>query len=465
MNPTLTAQDLENPTTELVLPDLPVAETPAEFRERTLVQADPNLVAQRDQLIQETGEQQDLPSLQGQFSRELNNLGTPDAVNQLRDVQTQLAGLNTEFNLQGARIAEGNSLAQLSREVSQNERERAIRTAGLSAQAQMLQGNIQTAQNIARDAVNFAFQDRQLDIQSRRDQLNALENQVQGQEAQLLAQRNRELDAEEAELEDVKRNVSAAVASGVASQDEIAQLTNPDVPDDQKKALAQSIIGRGSSEDRELEQAAERAGIAQGWARIDLAEREFNYKQQQDALKQELDAMVAAGELTEEQAANQNKVESALRMKDLVNQIRGHAGFNLSVGSLGSRVVNTAEFGLVGQLYNSLSGQGAGFDALYDQLTENLTLDNLDKMSGVLTDRDIQVLRSAATRLRKTTTEEEFLGVLQEMEDTFTRSIDNYGVTPEQAQFYYGATPSSMSEIDAIYGGAEGSSLLDNDTF
>jgi hypothetical protein len=145
-----------------------------------------------------------------------------------------------------------------------------------------------------------------------------------------------------------------------------------------------------------------------------------------------------------------------------VSQIRGHAGFNLSVGSPGSRVFSLTEGGVAGQLYNYLSGQGEGFDALYDQLTENLTLANLDKMSGVLTDRDIQVLRSAATRLRKTTTEQEFLGVLDEMERTFQRSIDEFGVTPQQAKFYYDADDEAINEIDSIWGdaGTQTSTLL-----
>ena len=72
-------------------------------------------------------------------------------------------------------------------------------------------------------------------------------------------------------------------------------------------------------------------------------------------------------------------------------------------------------------------------------------------MSGVLTDRDIQVLRSAATRLRKTTTEQEFLQVLDEMERTFDRTITENGVTPEQARFYYDLDDTTLSEIDAIW--------------
>jgi hypothetical protein len=226
--------------------------------------------------------------------------------------------------------------------------------------------------------------------------------------------------------------------------------------------MAGPWTGRMDRMAQEASIAASRASTAANYASIDLAERKFQYQQQQDALANELETMVNSGTITKEPAANQQKVEQALTLKDLISQIRGHAGFNLSVGSVGSRVFSLTEGGLTGQLYNYLSGQGEGFDALYDQLTENLTLANLDKMSGVLTDRDIQVLRSAATRLRKTTTEKEFLGVLDEMEATFQRSIDDLGVTPQQARFYYGADDEAISEIDSIWGGngTQTSSLL-----
>jgi hypothetical protein len=88
-------------------------------------------------------------------------------------------------------------------------------------------------------------------------------------------------------------------------------------------------------------------------------------------------------------------------------------------------------------------------------------------MSGVLTDKDIEILSGAATRLRKTTTEAEFLNTLSEIEGNLDRSVEEVGITPEQARFYYGADEETMMEVDNIWGDPAQSTVnsLDNDTF
>lgn len=383
---------------------------------------------------------------------------TPEKLKELEDIQLQLADRATESGVTQTRIAEGNSLAQAQREITQEQREEAVRSAGLAARAAVLQGSIETGRALARDAVDIALQDRTFQANAKLTQINQLKEVVDEETRQLLVQEERGYQAELATIEELKTNIANAMVNG-ATQSEIAQLNSATLPDDQKLALAQSIIARGAGEMRSLDIANKRSSIAANYASIDLAERKFQYEQQKDALELELETLREQGVITEEQAANQRKVDQALQLKDLVSQIKGHAGFNLSVGSVGERLVGL-EGGVAGQLFNYLSGQGEGFDALYDQLTENLTLSNLDKMSGVLTDRDIQVLRSAATRLRKTTTEQEFLGVLDEMERTFQRSVDEFGITPQQARFYFGVDDDTLSEVDAIFGETSGSSSI-----
>lgn len=397
-----------------------------------------------------------------------NQYNIPDDMRELNDIRLQLVDMDTQSGITQTRIegAAGQTANQAQREVTQEQREAAVRSAGLAARAAVLQGNIQTARTLINDAMNDAYADRETQLKIRQNQLQRAYDVADDERKRLIEQENQKLELEQQQINEVKNAISQAVASGVATQEDIALFSDPRVSDQQKMARAQQLQAQGAGEERALDMAAKRAGIEQGWARINLAEREFEYKQQQDALSAELEALKNAGQLDEQQVQQQQKVENALRMKDLVNQIRGHAGFNLSVGSMGSRIFNPLEGGAVGQLYNYLSGQGEGFDALYDQLTENLTLDNLDKMTGVLTDRDIQVLRSAATRLRKSTTEQEFLNVLQEMEGTFDRAINEYGVTPQQARFYYGVDDETLSEIDALWGdNAGGGGLIDNDTF
>lgn len=468
VSPTVSANDLANPPITTKVTEPKIGSVPAGVNQtiQNVKSETDNLIAaqtkEAERLNQLRDEQaafglnNDLASLQ---KDQLNQYGVPQSAKELKDINLQLNDIETQSGLSQVAIAgaAGQTLAQGQRELTQEDREFAVRSAGLAARAAILQGNIETGRALANDAVNLAFQERQLKAQNLRDQINDLSGVVDKQTQQLLDQKKRELDKEDERIKELKDAISAAIVSG-ATQQEMARLNDPNMSDEDKLALAQSIQARTALEDRSLDIqdkqsaiAARNAGVAQGWARIDLDERQFNYEQQQDAFARELEALQKAGSITEEQAQNQQKVENALRMKDLITQIRGHAGFNLSVGSVGSRFANPMELGLTGQLYNWLSGQGEGFDALYDQLTETLTLDNLDKMSGVLTDKDIEVLRSSATRLRKTTTEKEFLSVLTEMENTFDRAINENGITPQQARFYYSVDDETLNEAESIW--------------
>lgn len=405
---------------------------------------------------------------------------TPDVIQQRGEIGNQLANLLAASDLKKLDITSGGQgAAQGLRSLNQQDRETAVFAKQLEAQAAVLDGQINLGRQLAGDAVNLMLADRDFQYKNLIRQNQALSSQVDEETRQLLLAENRTYEEKLAEDQRYKASVDEAIATGAATNDEIASLTAPlpTHPDPatqeqlqnqaikERQALAQSITARGAGEMRDLDIAQKRSGIAANYASIDLAERKFQYQQQQDALTAELEALQQAGEITEEQAANQKKVESALRLQDLTEQIRGHAGFNLSVGSVGSRVVSVSEGGIAGQVFNYLSGQGQGFDALYDQLTESLTLDNLDKMSGVLTDRDIQVLRSAATRLRKTTTEAEFLNTLDEMDSIFQRTVDENGITPQQARFYYGVDDEALSEIDSIYGTTSNTTQSSNINF
>lgn len=68
------------------------------------------------------------------------------------------------------------------------------------------------------------------------------------QEAQLI-------DKERRRLDDLQSAVNGAISSGGASVEEMQQLTSATLPDDQKLAIAQKIVARTTSQDRNLERA------------------------------------------------------------------------------------------------------------------------------------------------------------------------------------------------------------------
>ena len=385
-----------------------------------------------------------------------------DINNELRT--EQLGRRRSVEALQG----QGNLKGTTQSQVNNINRESYSKQADMAIVQLAAQGRFNSASALADRKANAMFEQEQNQIDAAKityEDYKDLYNKAERREFETaLTDRTNRVQAEKEQMQAVQKLAIDALNGG-APQSLVSEMMKSKTLAD-ASALGGQFVGALDREQQRASIAQSRSSIAANYASIDLAERKFNYEQQKDALDAELKTMVDAGSLTEEAAAKQKDVESALRLKDLVGQIRGHAGFNLSVGSIGSRIIGF-EGGAAGQLYNFLSGQGQGFDALYDQLTNTMTLDNLNLMSGVLTDKDIEILSGAATRLRKTTTEAEFLNTLSEIEGNLDRSVEEVGITPEQARFYYGADEETMMEVDNIWGDPAQSTVnsLDNDTF
>ena len=179
--------------------------------------------------------------------------------------------------------------------------------------------------------------------------------------------------------------------------------------------------------------------------------------------------MGGSGSISQE---DKTKVDQALDLKGLLGQLVEHPGFASQVGSPSEKLKGSGGFGLIspipgipgiggafeqGSAY--LSGERSGFNSLYNQIVEGITVDQLSKMSGPKTDKDIEVLRDAAVRLNKSTSEEEFLGIVAEMDETLDRVVDNLGVTQEQANYYLGVDPVSYNEASQFYDTAGGTDV------
>ena len=188
-------------------------------------------------------------------TQQLADLGVPDNVRQLKDIQLQLADVDTASDLTKTRIqgAAGQTLAGGQREVTQEDRENAVRRSGLAAQASVLQGNIQTATTLVNQAVQTAYQDRSLKNSNLLNQINDLSGTVDNQTQQLLDQEKARVEADQAAVKEVKDSVALAMQSGAATPQEVAQLTDINATDADRLSLAQSISARGATEDRNLD--------------------------------------------------------------------------------------------------------------------------------------------------------------------------------------------------------------------
>ena len=201
-------------------------------------------------------------SLADMMRAERSNLGIDTNLKELQDIQLQLTDIDTGSGLTKTRIegAAGQTVGQSQREVTQEDRENAVRTSGLAARAAVLQGNINTATQLARDTVDLAFKDRQLKAENLLNQLNYFQGISDDQTGQLLEQDKRQYEEELANIKDLKDNIANAMVNG-ASQAEITQLNDANLDDASKLALAQSITARGAGEMRGLEIEQSRASI------------------------------------------------------------------------------------------------------------------------------------------------------------------------------------------------------------
>jgi hypothetical protein len=178
-------------------------------------------------------------------SQQLEKYGvTPEKLKRLEDIQLQLADRKTSSELTKARIegAPGQGIAQSQREVTQEDKEQAIRDTSLAAEAAILQGNIETGRALAKDAVDIALSDREFNAKTALEQIDYYQGIVDEETAQLLEAEKRGYEAEKEKIDELKDWTVKAIEAG-ATQSQIARLNDPNVSDEEKISLAQSVVG------------------------------------------------------------------------------------------------------------------------------------------------------------------------------------------------------------------------------
>lgn len=318
VQPTVSAGDLVNPPSPVNLPQ----PTPPTIPDRTGNMVNNVLGSIRStsdtarKLEEERAAFQQFADTTNGFdiqNKQLERFGvTPEKLKELEDIQLQLSDNKTASELTQTRIAgaPGQTLAQAGREITQEQREQAVRDAGLAARAAVLQGSIETGRALAKDAVDIALQDRTFQANAKIQQINYLQGIVDEETSQLLEAEKRTYEEEQARIEELKTNIANAMVNG-ATQSEISQLNNPNLDDASKLALAQSITARGANEMRNLEMAQKSASIRASNASAAMNEFELSAAQQAQA-----DA--AAGILTQDQMETANSINKDFESQPIV---------------------------------------------------------------------------------------------------------------------------------------------------
>lgn len=166
--------------------------------------------------------------------------------------------------------------------------------------------------------------------------------------------------------------ISLAISSGEATPEEIAAMNNTSLSFADRKTAAYKVLGRVQETDRALDRRYKNAQTANIYDQID-ARRKALVK---DA--HELDK--------EEKVDMQNDAKKAIQVLTLVTQLKNHERLGMGTGTS-----SKLTFGFGGPLED--------FNRTHDQVKNLLTLDNLGLMKGVLSETDVQILASAATKL------------------------------------------------------------------
>lgn len=264
--PVITADSLSKPQKQVQLPP-PVAPTPPstfinnlqpaiQQSNQGLIQAQTEEAAQRNDVLKNLLRVDD-PNSQGTYDSKFRQLGGNDYLKQFTDANTRLAQLQGVFNTGSQKVSSAPGQSQVFEGLQLNEvsRQKAVEVGNQALVVQAMQGNIETARQIALDTTRFASEDRLSKLQSLQTQFNALDGIVQGQEKQLIDAQKVKVDAEIKQLERAQTYIDTAIQSGDASVEEMKQLTRTDLSDFDKQNIAALIINRSSAAKTAFERA------------------------------------------------------------------------------------------------------------------------------------------------------------------------------------------------------------------
>ncbi|OED34071.1 hypothetical protein AB832_08190 [Flavobacteriaceae bacterium (ex Bugula neritina AB1)] len=163
--------------------------------------------------------------------------------------------------------------------------------------------------------------------------------------------------------------------------------------------------------------------VDQELRRLEIENKNLENRQKQaksDLEKQRLQQQIDANKVNTEQAQQakqvkqQEAITSTQQTLESVNELLNAPGFEAAVGTTGA--------------FPTLPGsEAADFETALDSFIGNLTLENMGKMSGVLSDSDIKMIKSASSGLSVKMSEGAFKKRLQKIKDRLEEKLAAQG--------------------------------------
>lgn len=457
-----------------VVPDLPIY---------SFTQASPEEQARQSQLRR--GQQGNLMNLdqlyanmadlgtRGEFTqRAEEEAGIPQLNTQLTEIENELMQKSLAFRREQERIqTTGGTKAQVATILAEVGRKQNQELADLEVIRAARSNTLTNAQNLVNRKVELEFADKQAQI----DALKFIydENkEVLNKEDDRLFQRA--IAREDRGFEIAKQQYAQTEAEKMRY---VANAAQAGADNNTLKAI------QGA---RSLNELYSLPGI-QNFALSKAEKLDMAYKQAQidsvyDTINnrgiEEYNARIEAAEKLAE--GNKSATEKALAVSALATELQSASGLDAAIGfgikksalartgagaatgaAVGAGLGSVVPFagtaiggiagGIIGGVTGALSGSGAvagtsraDYEAKAAKLSSMLTLENLDLMSGPLTDTDVRILQQAATVLNdRNVSEETWISALNEATGAAERIVRNLGLDEEQQQFW-GRTADGM---------------------
>jgi hypothetical protein len=189
----------------------------------------------------------------------------------------------------------------------------------------------------------------------------------------------------------VEEAIGFALQTGEATQDEVGFMNDTARSFAERKTAAYRVIGRVAQADRALDRSYKSAQIANVYDQINA---------RKDKIKAD-----AAGGLDD----IKNDAQKAVSLLSLISDLEQHRDLEAATG-------------LSSYLYYEPGGGVEEFSRTHGQLKDTMTLDNLGLMKGVLSETDIQILASAATKLNRGLPTSSYIGELGLMKSNILAS-------------------------------------------
>lgn len=355
------------------------------------------------------------------------DLGVPQLQANLAETRTRIAERTNnlrqtlrDFEVNAERRGVAREFVQSERQAVQAQAAEELADLSIIESAQL--GNLNEARAeidtiLAEKRQAFDFENAAIEAEiARLESIDTRESQARSEQLQIaLQERTRLIETQLANERETRTFMAQAAANG-ADSGTLAAIRNAQTPGE-ALLLAGPWIGR-------LERMQAQANIANIYDQINA---------RQVALREA--AMNASTESEKVQKEKEASTEQALGIKTLAEELRNSPGKSAAVGfGFKKSVVGALPF-VSG---DAISGTArADFEAKANRLSNLLTLDNLKLMSGVLTDRDIQLLATAGSNLSQLNmSEAAYEAEINRVIQTMNRTINNNGITPEQASFY-----------------------------